>query len=266
MWIEARLLQSGFSVFIWDNEVVTRPEQIGTVNERYSWKVFAKFLMNLEGGFIVTDNLTRINVEGEEGLVADCLRMAWSYHELGSELLEWFLTTGDDEFNFINFHFNVLAGITNADTDILHIDRSSDYQVILNLVDLLKIKVESNFLNLLEIYGLKPKKKSILKLIEILEDERQQQIKKKNEIKLKMLVPFANRIEELVILFDNKRRRIGAGISGSRPTDQAIVRYWLENYVVERGYMPEGMHEVSMPFLGGQLKVGDIDFSKLTGR
>ena len=46
---------------------------------------------------MATNNLSKIEVEGEDGLVADCHRMAWPYHELGSEILDWLLTIGDEE-------------------------------------------------------------------------------------------------------------------------------------------------------------------------
>lgn len=53
-------------------------------------------------------------------------------------------------------------------------------------------------------------------------------------------------------------------MSGSKPSIRSVVRRWLEEYVAEHGFMTDGAHDVSVPFLGGHISTGTINFSELS--
>jgi hypothetical protein len=78
-------------------------------------------------------------------------------------------------------------------------------------------------------------------------------------------LPFRNFKSLKLLTFLNRQiaRFARPTLSGSKPSIRSIVRRWLEDYVVEHGIMPYGAHEVSVPFLGGRISAGTINFSDL---
>jgi hypothetical protein len=75
------------------------------------------------------------------------------------------------------------------------------------------------------------------------------------------LAPYMNQIDFIASHFDNEKKRIGAGMSGSKPSKRTILTRWLEEYVAQNSGLPEGKHKVECPFFGGKLQLGIIDFS-----
>jgi hypothetical protein len=241
-WVEAREIRKGFSVFYWDNEFYIRPTKIAHINRIYHWKLFAHVLMTMEEGFIAENDLTWVKVTGEKGLNADCLRLAWNYHERRSELLDWFIVQDDAVLSFVDQNFNIFD--------------ASDTEVLYNLIEQLQFVQSISILTLLGRFQLDASKQSVTSLIEKLRSERTDWI-------LQRLAPYQERIEDISNQFSSEGTRIGAGMSGSKPSKRQIMKKWLEEYVIENGGMPIGEHDVHIPFLGGKVGVGLVDFDHI---
>ena len=250
-WIEARSEKGGVSIFLWAEEVIPRPVKIAVIGRPYTWRHFAEFLMRLREGFRPGSDLTYIDVDGESGLAADCLRLAWTYPEQGHDVLPWLLRQTDDDIGFLDAHFSVA-------------DNEQDYGTLSELADLCSNKAEKSILALLNSYSLPREKESVAGLIQVLEEEKQRKLEEAKELARAKLQPFEHQIERIANAFSPERQRIGAGIGGSRPSERSVVRYWLKRYVVDLGRMPDGEHEVFMPFLGGKLSVGRIVLSRFS--
>ncbi len=252
-WVEARHFESGFTVALWDEDVIPTPTTIGSLQKKYSWKLFCHFLMKMSDGFVTTDALQSIDVTGESGLRADCLRIAWSYSfDGGSRVLDLLLCTDELSFRFIESAFEI-------------INKPEDFELLEHLSELLLTQnVDTNIVNLLRSFELEIKRDSVEELIQRLEYREEIKNEQKARIREQKIQPFNERIVEISTLFSNERRRIGCGMSGGRPSLREIVRRWLENYVVDHGYLPEGSHKVSIPFFGGSTTAGTIDFSNLS--
>jgi len=250
-WIEARSSEFGFTVIHWAEEIIPEPLVIGNIKDQYDWRLFCNYLMNMSDGFIVNDAWQSIDVIGESGLRADCLRIAWSYSYAQDDVLDWLLSIDEDSFNFIDSNFKV-------------INKPDDYELLDRIAELMPFNgSNNNIVYLLESNGLEKSRDSIESLIEHFEYEKSIKEEQKNRVRRQAIEPFSNNIDEISNLFSDAGRRIGCGMSGGKPSIRVIVRGWLENYVVEHGYMPEGEHKVYIPFLGGCAEAGCIDFSNL---
>lgn len=257
-WIEARETDQGFAVAIWVEEIIPEALEIGSIQEKYNWRLFCNFLMKLCDTHLEVQPQERdvwksIAVRGETGLAADCLRIAWANANASDSVLNWLLSMDERSFNFIDTNFQL-------------IENPDDYDLLDQVLELITFTgCEKGIVNLLEAKGLKVSHKSIVKLIEDLESNKTIEEEQKERIKKQAIAPFRNEIDRISKHFSDERRRIGCGISGSKPSLRAIVRTWLEGYVAEHGYMPDGSHEVSIPFLGGRTTAGTVNFSNLRG-
>jgi hypothetical protein len=257
-WIEARQSDNGFTVTLWVEEIFPDPKDIGNVHERYNWKLFCNYLMKLCDSALEVQPQERdawqsIAVKGEAGLAADCLRIAWANANDQDSVLNWLLSLDEESFRFIDTNFKI-------------IQVPGDYDLLDEVLDLLQSTGhDTNIFKVLESVGLVQSRDSIRELVDVLADRKSEQQEQKGRIRKRAIESFNRKIEEISNRFSDESRRIGAGISGSKPSIRSIVRRWLEDYVVEHGFMPDGAHEVSVPFLGGRISAGTIDFSDLPG-
>lgn len=249
-WLEARLLSKGFSVLLWDEIYATRPRRVGVTSKRYSWKTFAELLMKLKEGFVDSDAHEHIKVQSESGLRADCLRIAWAYNG-GDDawVLPLLLAQSESSIDFLESQFNLFP-----DGRLSRIARE-----IFEALD--GYDGGKDVIDLLNDYGFKHEKSSVNKLVELLEIKASEKEEKEQKKRLDSINSFKTEIDEIVKNFSDEKQRVGAGIGGSKPSERQRVRRWLEEYVVKNGSVPEGKHDVSVPFLGGRLNVGIIDFS-----
>lgn len=257
-WIEANESDTGFTVTLWVEEVFPDPKIIGRVKEPYHWKVFCNFLMKLCNSALEVQPQERdawqsIDVAGETGLSADCLRIAWANANDQDNVLNWLLSMDEESFSFIDSNFSI-------------IEAPADYDLLDEVLDLMQSTgSDTNIVKKLEALGLAKSRDSMEELIDVLEGRQSEKQEQKGRIRRGAIEPFSSRIDEISNQFSDESRRLGAGMSGSKPSIRSIVRRWLEDYVVEHGFMPDGAHEVSVPFLGGRISAGTIDFSEIPG-
>ena len=82
--VSATKSSSEVNIHIWAEEFIDPPKNIGSFPNSFTWKEFAKILMNLDEGFIGEDAIDKVVVTGIAGLRAECLKYAWATENNGS--------------------------------------------------------------------------------------------------------------------------------------------------------------------------------------
>lgn len=244
-WVEARETQSGFKVYLWAELIYDEPICLGTSDASYDWRLFARFLADTDEGKTDEDAVSDVRVEGENGVRADILKLAWSSSE--SYWIEFLVQQSDTSLEFLDKHLDLL----NEDNDVLK--DIADISIALNL--------ECDLIGLFNRFALQISPVAVSSLQTSLarfeEDQKNQQERVRKEI----LGPFESDISLWAAKFSDDKKRIGAGMGGLRPTERTIVRKWLEQFVLEHRSFPQGEYVVSMPFLGGTISAGKVNFN-----
>lgn len=247
--LEIKKLSHGFSVLMTCEELMSRATRIARTKKEYSWRNCAELLLNAAQQFADENAWKQIQVEGEKGLRASILSLASCQEKY---LLPYLLQQSEESIDFLEKQFNDLKS-------------KDDYDVLCEFSENAHNQNgECDIITLFEFYGLKPEKNAFEKLIELLEEEYEAIAKLNEAGKILRLLPFKVRIENFVQQFDDTKRRIGAGMSGGKPSQRQIVEKYLKQYVLENGTFPKGKREVRIPFLGGEISAGSIDFKNIT--
>jgi hypothetical protein len=253
-YVEARKESSGFSVYLFNSEYANPERRKHESITNYSWKEFAGALMTLDEGFIGLPP-TAIKVDNESEIRGYALKLAWGYQLNTSIFLDFLMQQSESSIDFLEALAKRKHPPYFSDEVIEALDTILDGD---NEKDLLNI-IESSehvglFSSLTEVETMLTE--AAAKVEEKAEQKRELKIKEKKQT----LAPFIDSITSIASSFNSDRTRIGAGISGSKPSQQEIVTRWLKNYVLEHGEIPNGIHEVKVPFLGGYINVGKIEF------
>ena len=243
LWIEARKLKHGFSVVMGgDADFFSRPKRIASTRKSYNWQLFAEYICGLDEGWIGADAHSRVIVEGESGIRADTLRLAWSYPEGESTLVNWLLMQDEDTIDFLE-------------------------STIVNIIDEKNLAFLSEFCdNAQQLHGDTTLNElfhfhfSLRKLNTAMEKRIEKDTERKVKEREREIEPFRKEIERIVSHFDDKRPHGSHGIR--RPSKRWQVQNWLEQYVVKNKALPVGEQRVTTSFYGSTISL-DIDFSKI---
>lgn len=191
------------------------------------------------------DELLSFNVTGASGIGADALRMMWRGSSSHAEIACW-----------VSRLPTVSLGLAEQVFESLLTEEAVD--LVEEVAALPLEKAESLFREALAQDGTKSPLNFLSSRLEA-EGEKERQRTLKDRVD--RLAPFANQIFEVANQFsDQPGGRIGAGISGSKPSQRALVIRWLETYVLKHGRWPVGEHEIRSPFFGGDIYVCQMDF------
>ena len=246
----ARELQDGFSVLVWAEEYYPRPRRIGFTKKPYSWKNFAQLLSrpNPFMEFYDEEVKEKIIVKGEIGLRADCLRMACCNE---TRILNYLLMQSEQSIDLLQSIFNPINCI-------------EDYSFISELSECSEGREDTiDVFTLINHFKLKPDIQSFIQLKNLLDDEKSSRREEKELKRVCAIEPFSNQIKVISEKFDDEERQVrGGGMTRLMRSKRQNVKYWLEEYVVKHGCMPEGAHKVKTHFFNSSKDVEIIDFSE----
>ena len=257
-WIEARGTDKGFAIYLWNQDWVNPPRLKTEVTAPYSWREFGKFLRGgLDEGWVDLNfsHPATITASGENGVRAHALKLAWGYELTSSSFLDFILTQAEASLDILDrlLNDNELDGFWDETTQ----EQFEAIQLgeIEDLSEILRLK------------GKDPATISLEELINVMgrfADECEAAWQGRRRIAAAeregTLAPYKPFILHLASGFSDEKRRMGAGMSGSKPSEQEVMIHWLENYVLETASLPRGVLKVSIPFLGGEISVGNINF------
>lgn len=252
VWIEAKELTRGFSVLLWIEDYFSHPKRIASTRKNFSIDLFAKFLSNQsEITFDDTEDWKYWDVSGLGGYNAILLKTALFFGDRSS-IYAWLKSQNHHSKEFL------LSAIDWSDSDEVN------FICLLSEI-IFETGNSKGIIALLGSYQLEVSRAGLSKLLDVLEQhkeavESQKDARQKIEKELS-IAPYRERIDFISGHFDNEKKRIGAGISGSKPSKRTVLTRWIEEYVLHNSELPEGMHNVECPFLGGKLQLGIIDFS-----
>ena len=251
--VSATKSSSGVNIHIWAEEFIDPPKNIGSFPESFTWKEFAKILVNLDEGFIGEDAIDKVVVTGIAGLRAECLKYAWATENNGSypfdytDLLNWTLSLEEDTIDYLdaNFDFSIEGNDINILLELKEYIFDDDARALAE--DILEKSKNGGFA-------------SINRIIEAAKVESEnKRINAKAEESL-ILKRFAADIDK----FSNKYSDVvGGNIAFRPPSDRLILTRWLKKYVIDHGEMPTGQHSIEMRWFGESRRgPGIIDFDK----
>lgn len=240
--IEARKLKSGFSVvMIADPELQPRPLRVGYTRRNYDWRIFAEILCGIgyEEGAITPDACPYVVADGESGIRAEILALAWGEYDY---LLEWLLEQSDDSLSYIEDN---IGSIFQPSNDTLLRELAECSEGLYGICDL-KSRFSLHF--------------SPRELLESMEEKSDMLLEEESGRAEQTLLPFKLQIERAVQLHGDDYRPRGGGIQA--PSKSMHLQRWLQDYILEKGAFPEGEHEVNITEGFFKENLGKIYFSK----
>jgi len=237
--VEARESENGFDVYICAPLITEKAIKISNAGVPYTWKNFAIQLMGMQEGYIEPDDIDDTSIEGESGLRAYALKLAWAYHDSGSHLLDLLVFMTEQSIDRLEEHdnFDELHGLAELITE--H-------------------SLEKYFESLLTSH----QTSTVQDLFQVISEAANDKLAAREKKNLDKLRPFRDRIDSFSDRFSNEKKSIGPVFSGYRPSEKDIVEKWLQHYILEHGHFPSGVHSVKIPFIGGStIGVGLVDFS-----
>lgn len=248
--VSATKSSSEVNIHIWAGEVIDSPKNIGSFPNSFTWKEFAKILLNLDEGFIGEDAIDKVVVTGIAGLRAECLKYAWATENNGSypfdytDLLNWILSLEENTIDYLDENFD-FSTQSNDIFMLLELKEHVFDEEARALAEYILEKSQNNGVD------------SIYKVIEAVKIESEsKRIKAKNGESL-ILKKFAADIANIT----NKYRDVVSGnIAYRPPSDRLILTRWLEKYVIDHGAMPIGEHTVEITWWGSRRGPGIVNF------
>lgn len=257
-WIEARQLSKGFSVCHFIPDSMSRPKRLFSTKRAFSVHQFASYLR--EQPAIYFDDLETwadVYVDGALGLDVAILKLALLGDYTISDSLtlsKWLSRQNQSSREFIEAHIPL-----GTPSDVVWLSE------ILEHAELVMPGVQIT--DLLDRYQLPYEGTSLTALNDlVIEDSEEIQAKHAESIQADIaarLLPFKDEIEQIANHFDDLTSRVGAGISGVKPSKRTFITRWLNDFVVKHHRLPEGAHHVECPFLSGKISLGTIDFTAL---
>jgi hypothetical protein len=251
-WFEAKKLPEGFYVEMFVSEVSTEPELIFKSRQEFNIRIFKDLI--LEQNQVNWDQINPLRDIEVSGLNEDDVALLRLTMLLASDanLNDWFESQSQPSQQLLaeityKANFNPLEFFQELKDVILEVEPKSNVVSLLN----------KNYLSQ-DYQGLNALHKKLIATLDISKEKAQRTIA---ERRLQKIAPFREEINHIANHFDNETKRVGAGISGSKPSKRTFIIRWLENYVVANCKMPKGKHNVEIPFLGGKVRLGVIDFS-----
>lgn len=257
-WIEARPLSKGFSVCYFVPDLMGRPKRLFSTKRAFSVHQFATYLR--EQPAIYFDDIEtweEVSVDGALGLDAAILKLALlGDYSIGDSLTlsKWLSRQNQRSREFIEAHIPLrTAG------DVVWLSEMLEHAEF--------VMPGVQITELLDRYQL-PHKATSLKALNdlVVEDSEEIQAKHAESIQADIaakLLPFKDEIEQIANNYDDQTSRVGAGISGGKPSKRTFITRWLNDFVVKHHRLPEGAHHVECPFLSGKISLGIIDFTAL---
>lgn len=248
--VSATKSSSEVNIHIWAEEFIDPPKNIGSFPNFFTWKEFAKILMNLDEGFIGEDAIDKVVVTGVAGLRAECLKYAWATENNGTypfdytDFLNWTLSLEENTIDYLdaNFDFSIEG---NDISMLLELKEYIFDEEARTLAEDILEKIRNNGFA------------SVNKVIEAAKVESEiKRINAKTEKSL-ILKKFAADIANIT----NKYSDVSGGnIAYRSPSDRLILTRWLEKYVIDHGAMPIGEHIVEITWWGSRRGPGIVNF------
>jgi len=237
--VYARELTKGFSVYLEaDKELLPKPVRIGSTKKDYNWNIFGRILCQIKEGWIGAESYTQVDVAGEIGIRAEILVLCWGYPEANADLIDWLLEQSDSALDYL---YNNLGSLLNDD----------NLQFLAELVEL--IEEASQEADLFELVN---QHRSLNELYSYLENEKENfdqfEINRQNKI----IEPFLQRINEILLIHGDDHRPHPMAQSKSM-----LLEKWLKDYILANGDFPSGEYAVKVTGSGGVKELGIIDFA-----
>ncbi|MCP4212152.1 MAG: hypothetical protein GY764_11825 [Halieaceae bacterium] len=235
-WVEARISAVGYHVYSGcDTEPELMPGAIcvGATKDDYSWSKFARSLLTISDGWIDRDDCGRAEVEGESGVRADILRIAWSQDQ---KTTIWLLAQTDEGLDILEAQFPRLADKENR----AFLDTFLDAVEELNAEPQVE-RLHMAFRPAAGTTDLRAILAEMEKRIYWINNAREKERTEK-------LAPFLAKIEQIAIQFDDTPSR-GGGITA--PSKRQRVTRWLRLYAGRHGELPRGNMKYRFPSTEG---------------
>lgn len=237
--VYVRELKKGFSVYLdADKELLAKPIRIGSTKKDYDWNTFGRILCQIKEGWIGAESYTQVDVSGETGIRAEILVLCWGYPEANADLIDWLLEQSDSALDYLYVN---LGSLLNDD----------NLQFLAELVELIEETSQEA-----DLFDLVNQHRSLDKLHSYLENEKENidqfEINRQNKI----IEPFLQRINEIVLIHGDDRRPHQMARSKSMR-----LKLWLIQYILAHGEFPRGEHSVRVLEHGNVKELGVIDFS-----
>jgi hypothetical protein len=251
--LEAHRRLVGFSVWFWDDSLCPDGEEVARPLLAYNARRLIRIVLDVgrrvQGDPPIPIDPRRVRVTGERGFKADVLSYAWT----SAGAVDWIPTQSDASFEFLH---QVVETLNEEQRRLLG-------EIVGSAVEL---GFRPDILDLLERFHLPASAAGVQKLYEALELDYPwlRQRKERQTRRQARIAPFRQEIKAIAAKFSI--RPVRAGGIANLPSSREYMTWFLEDYVVEHGRMPQG--EVYVAYDGGKhgtigFTIGTMDFDEL---